>query len=47
MMPVAGALRCKQKLVVPSKGTEQHLCMNTRQWLHNKGVEGLGSACLP
>lgn len=47
IMPVAGALRFKWKLVVPSKGTEQHLCMNTRKWLHDKGLEGMGSACLP
>lgn len=47
MMAVAGALRFKQKLIVPRKGTEQHLCMNTREWLHNKGVERAGSACLP
>lgn len=47
MVPVAGALRFKQKLVVPSKGTEQHLCMNTRKWLLNKGLDGMGSACLP
>lgn len=42
IMPVAGALRFKQKLVVPNKGTEQHLCMNTRKWLNNKGLEGNG-----